>query len=76
MISSITLDDYESSQHGKEPIVEQIALAFHHFFLTNCVVKITSTNEYMVRVAHKGQKIGLQEGKISLRRHGRKIAVT
>jgi hypothetical protein len=66
MASEITLDDYETSEYAREPMDEQMALAFHHFFLTNCLVKITSTNEYMVRCDFDGQKNWIAKGKDKL----------
>jgi hypothetical protein len=55
MHSGITLDDYCRSPYTAEPMDRDMAICFHHFFLTNCVVAITQSKEYMVRIENNGQ---------------------
>jgi hypothetical protein len=68
MESGITLNDYERSPCAKNTMNETTAIAFHHFFLTNCVVKITQSNEYMVRMEHRKTKSWIPKSKEQLTR--------
>jgi hypothetical protein len=58
MESSVTLVEYQTIPMLKDPdennfgkpYDEHFARVFHHYFLTNCVVNIASTHDYMVRL--------------------------
>jgi hypothetical protein len=75
MTSNVTLDDYQRKEMFTAQD-EDSARTFHHFFLTNCVVSITSTNEYMVRVNQNGHKVWVAMGKNHLKKILDKLSMT
>jgi hypothetical protein len=58
LTSGITLDDYQMT----DIVDEEYHMLFHHFFITNCIVMITSKNEYMVRIQQRDQKLWVSMG--------------